>query len=161
DLVERYLRDPRQALQLAVPVRVDLRQVGRPDLDPGRGGVRYERRPVAVEDRPAWGLQTDGPQLVVLSGLQVMRALKDLERPEPEEERGEHGERDHAEDPDPQGEPRGQPVRLDDVRARRQEAPAGRRPSRGRTSQAAGPPVDGRPSRAGAAAGARGRRRAL
>ena len=71
------------------------------------------------------GALRSGPaQLVVLRLLRYGRAGEHLQRPEPEEEDREDGERERAEDRDAQGELRGQAVRLLDARVGR----AGSRP---------------------------------
>ena len=65
-----------------------------------------------------------GAQLVVLRRVQVAVAGEHLERPEPEEEDGEDGERERAEHADAERELRREAVRLRDPRIGRQERAA-------------------------------------
>ena len=60
DLVQRNVRHTRERAELVVAVDVVLRQVGRPELDGGGGGVRDEHVPVPVEDDAARSLDRDG-----------------------------------------------------------------------------------------------------
>ena len=80
-----------------------------------------EQTAVAVEDRPARRLEPDGAQLVVPRHAQVLVAGEDLQRPEPQEQRGEDEQDDTAEDRDPQRGLRRQAVRLFDSRIGRKE----------------------------------------
>ena len=153
DLVQRNVRHARQRAELVVAVDVVLRQVGRPELDGGGGGVRDEHVPVPVEDDAARSLDRHGPGADRPRLVDVFRPGEHLQRPEPEEEHTEDEQDEAAEDGDAQRQPRRQPVRLDDALLLREEA-AG--PRRGVASQAAAPPWRARgPAAAASAARAR------
>ena len=159
DLVQRDPREPRKPLELRVAVRVDLRQVRRPQLHRGRCGIDHERTSVAVDDRAARGLHAHREVRVRARLVDVLRPGEHLQRPEPQEERGEDDEHQHAQDADPQREALRDAPGLDGGRAAGQNR-LRRRPLCRRASQAAAPLSRDRSGRAAAGAGARARRRA-
>ena len=99
-----------------------LGHVSDPELDGGAGDVRHDHSPTAVEDRPAWCLDLDQPELVRLRGVQVLVAGEHLERPEPEEQDDEDGQREGAEDRDAQRQLRREAMWLAHARIGREEA---------------------------------------
>ncbi len=122
DLVRRDAEDSRERADLVQSHTAALRQVRRPDLDCASGNVRHEDVAVAIEDRAPRRLHADVSTLVVLRRAQKLLAVQDLQRPEPEKERCEDRESQHAENSDAQGKLRREPVGLCGVRVRRQEA---------------------------------------
>ena len=77
---------------------------------------------VAVDDDAARRVDRDRAHAVLARLRPVLGAREHLERPEAQEEHGEDGERDEAEDRDAQRELRRQAVRLLDPRVAGQEA---------------------------------------
>ena len=78
---------------------------------------------VAVDDRTRAARRSETLRTrLSLACCRYFVAGEHLERPEPQEEHGEDGERDEAEDRDAQRELRRQPVRLLDPRVAGQEA---------------------------------------
>src|SRR4029450_9711760 len=123
-------------------------RVGGPDLPSGGSGVLDEDPAVAILDRPARRIGPHHAKLVVLRGDVVLVPGEDLQRPEPEEEDREGGEREEAEDPDAEHELRGEPVGGGEARVARQKAP---RADRNRAaSQRTRPPAAGRGPRTSA-----------
>ena len=116
-----HLREPLH--EVVAPL---LRHVADPELDRRSGDVRDDDAAAAVEQRAARSLDADEAELVRLRGGEVLVAGEHLQRPQPQEEDAEHGERDDAEDRDAQRELRREPVRLAHPRIRGQE-PVGRR----------------------------------
>jgi hypothetical protein len=127
--------DHRERAQLAALGRPALREVGRPQLDARSRHVGDEHVPVAVEDRAARRLETERTHAVVAREGEVLVAGEHLQRPQAQEQRCEHCEREEPEDRDPEGKLRREPVRLLDPRIAGQEPPARGR----RASQAAEP----------------------
>ncbi len=116
----RHVEDVREPLhEVVAPL---LRHVAHPQLDRRSGDVRDHDASATVEQRATRGLDADQPELVRLSSGEVLVAGEHLQRPQPEEEHAEHGEREDAEDRDPQRELGRQPMRLAHARVRRQEA---------------------------------------
>jgi hypothetical protein len=79
--------------------------------------------PIAVENRPTRRLQSDVAALIVLRGAQELFAVQDLQGPQAQEEHGEHGDREHPEDSDPNCELGREAVRLLDPRVGGKKAP--------------------------------------
>ena len=140
EATRRHVEDGRKALDHPVAPLL-LGHVADPQLDRRSRHVADDHLAVAVEDRAARRLDPDRAQLVVLGGIEILRAGEHLQRPEPEEEDGEDGDRDDAEHADSQGQPGRQPVRRADARIGRQEARRGVAPlAVGGVRQAARPP---------------------
>jgi hypothetical protein len=125
------------ALHLPVPEAEELRHAAerllpllgaqpversRPKLRDGARDVRHEHLPVPVEDRAARRRSPEGPDLVVARFVEVLLAGDDLERPEPEEQDAEDGDREDSEDRNPQGQLRREAVGLLDPGIGREEA---------------------------------------
>ena len=157
DVRDRDLQQPRQALHHAVTAL--LGHVGRPELHRRAGHVRDDRPAVAVDDRAARRLHPQRAHLVRLRGDEVAVAGEHLQRPEPEHEHGEDGERDRTEHAHPQRELRCEAVGLGHPWVGREE------PARGGAavapaSQGAAPPPCARPARRSAGRRDRARTRA-
>ncbi len=168
DLLDRDRRHHRQRGELPVLTAPGLRQVGGPDLEARSEHVLDEGRlagaPVAGDDHPARRVDLDRAHPVVGRLGAVLAPGQHLERPEPQEEDGEDGERDEAEDGDAEGELRRQPVRLLDPRVGGQEparpgavsqggAPRGRGRGRRPAGRTCGRSC--RPARSGSGSGGR------
>ena len=121
DVGERNAEDPRQPSELGI---LDVR--GR---DPHGGCARvFDQHPaVTVLHGAARSLLRVQSELVVLRRNEELVAREHLERPEANEEDGERGEHEEAEDPDPEEELRREPVGSVDRRVPRQEAPGSNR----------------------------------
>ena len=144
-VADAHAGDHRQRAELRALGRPVLRQVGGPQLDARPRHVAHEHVPVAIEDRAARRLQAERAHAIVVRLREVAVAGQHLQRPEPQEQRGEDGERQEAEHGDAERQLGREPVRLLDPRVAGEEASA-----RGvRASQGAAPPRRGR--RAGAA----------
>ena len=127
----------------------------RPHLDERSGHVGDEHVAVPVDDRAALRLEAEAADLVVLRVREVLVARDHLQRPEPEEERAEDDDGEHAEDPQAHRHLGREAVRLLDARVGREEAwAAGRLPGRPRQR---GSPRGGCPRGAGGS-GRRARR---
>ena len=147
---ERHVEDHRKPLHLRVATL--LRQVDRDDVDRGRGCVRDERAAFPVEDRAALRLDRECAQLVVPRSGLVLRAREDLQRPQPEQQHGEDGQRDRGEDRHPQRHAGREQVGLFDPWIGREETVG---PVAGRASQPRAPPVHAGPEAATGPAPAR------
>ena len=119
---ERHAEHVRQPLKLVAAVPPLGGQVRRPDADRRDGAVVDEQLSVAIEDLAAGRLDAHLAELVVARGAQVVVAGEHLQRPEPQDQQRERGERERAEDADPKRHLRREAVRLLHTRVARQEA---------------------------------------
>ena len=107
----RYIEHHGEALDHSVAPLL-LRHVPDPELDRRPRHIADDQLALAVEDRTSRRLDADRAELVVLRRVEVARAREHLQRPEPEEEHREDGDRDDAEHADADREPRREPVRA-------------------------------------------------
>ena len=148
--------DQRQRTELRALRSPRLRQVGGPQLDARAGDVLDEQAAVTVEHRPARRVEADRAHAVVVRGDEVTVAGEHLQRPEPEEEDGEDGERERGEDRDAERKLRRQAIGLFGARVARQEAAGAAHRA---ASQGGAPPARGHRAPAAGRAGGSARRR--